>query len=181
MPTNSKAAYQGAPRGPGWTVPQPTIEVHDSDYYVRVASLQDQERVLITKSSKRQNSKRLLGILTTSTQEIRVRRRKPTVSYLEDDQQVEEVRSYHIQPSCLSWCLEFQVIRSAHQQMAFKAKPIRILSGPNERDLKQIFFDRDFDRFRGLLDSGAVALNSCTADRYSLLVVCFTYSVYNLV
>ena len=155
---------------------KPMSEIHNNRFNGR-AALQDQERLLISRSPKTRNTKKYLGVLSISTQEMRVRRQKAMNGYLWDNQQVEEVCKYHIQPSFLSWCFEIQVMRSAHHQTAFTAKRVQIISGPNEIALKQIFFDRNLDRFKEVLKSGIVSPDSFTTDKYSLLLVCSMYSV----
>ncbi|RYO98136.1 hypothetical protein DL764_007181 [Monosporascus ibericus] len=141
------------------------------DQALPLASLQDDERILISRSSRRWRSQILRGTFTISAQKERIRRRRPDSGSPMNDQHVEEVFRCCVQPSFLAWCFEFQVARATRRQTAFTVKSIHVLDQRTELTLRQIFFDKDLTSLRGILDSGAVTLSSVTTDGLPLLLL----------
>ncbi|RYP73012.1 hypothetical protein DL771_003880 [Monosporascus sp. 5C6A] len=141
------------------------------DRALRLALLLDDERILISRSSRRWSSHVLLGAFTISAQEERTRRRRPDSGSRMNDEQVEEVFRCRVQPSFLSWCFEVQVARATYRQAAVTVKSIHILDQRTELTLRQIFFDKDLASLRGIFDSGAVTLSSVTKDGLPLLLL----------
>ncbi|RYP34860.1 hypothetical protein DL767_004085 [Monosporascus sp. MG133] len=115
------------------------------DRALRLASLQDDERILISRSSRRWRFQVLLGAFIISAQEERISRRRPDSGSTINDQQVEEA--------------------------ALTVKSIHVLDQQTELTLRQIFFDKDLTSLRGIFDSGAVTLSSVTADGLPLLLL----------
>lgn len=138
---------------------------------LEILSLQDNERVLISKSSRKWLSCGVFGGFTIVIKEEKVKRCKPKATYSTGDQRVEEVRRCYIRPSFLSWCFEFQVVIATNRQTLFTAKQIHIVDQQTEFTLRQIFFDKDLISFRHMLENRTVTLDSYTADGKSLLLV----------
>lgn len=142
--------------------------------------LQEDERVFISRLSRRLWSWKLLDVFSILIKEEKVKRCKPRLKSQANDEQVEEVHRCFIQPSFLSWYFEFQVVRATHHQTLFTAKPIHFIDQHIELILRQVFFDKDLVSLRRMFNQGVVTLGSLTMDGMSLLLVCPTLIIFSI-
>ncbi|KAI3318150.1 hypothetical protein HD806DRAFT_549351 [Xylariaceae sp. AK1471] len=117
----------------------------------------------------------ILGSLTVSRNTKILKRHRVTGIEATESQQISSNRTFSIQPSFFSWCLEFYILNMSRRSPEIGLRAIHVIDGQTEQQLRRIFFDKDLIGLRRILSSGGITLYSIDRSGQSLLTFAQLY------